>query len=85
MAEGARLEIVCGFIAHRGFESLPLRHMPLTMFVPARQWPRATGGRELRQVRKEATVSVLSCVPRQAVAWLEKASGIWAKGAEGER
>ena len=27
--EGARLESVCGFIAHRGFESLPLRQIKM--------------------------------------------------------
>jgi hypothetical protein len=57
--EGARLESVCTLIAYRGFESLSLRHYFQFFYLQAEMvaGPRATAGRELRQVRKEATAA----------------------------
>ena len=57
MAEGARLEIVCAFIAYRGFESLPLRFV--TDEGPIVESPMA--GWAIRQTLTGAAALVLSC------------------------
>ena len=59
VAEGARLEIVCG-ATHRGFESPSLRHLVcMILWSDEGRVPRLEI-REPRQVREEATVAVPS-------------------------